>query len=82
MTFSDQTGLFNLNANKAKEAVECLGMTFANDSDRRAYFLDKLREKLEDPEFRQIEGFPIGSDKNILTLSDPPYYMACPNPVV
>ena len=61
--------------------VECLGMTFASDSDRRNYFLDKLREKLlQDPEFRQIEGFPIGKDEDILALSDPPYYTACPNP--
>src|SRR5208282_6267917 len=46
----------------------------------RAYFLEKLRAKLKDPEFRKIEGFPIGKDENILALSDPPYYTACPNP--
>ena len=39
-----------------------------------------LREKLRDPQFRQIEGFPIGDDEAILALSDPPYYTACPNP--
>ena len=60
--------------------VECLGMTFENDEARRAYFLDKLSEKLKDPEFRKIEGFPIGEDEDILWLSDPPYYTACPNP--
>ena len=60
--------------------VECFGMTFASDSDRRNYFLDKLREKLQEPDFRNIEGFPIGSDEDILALSDPPYYTACPNP--
>jgi hypothetical protein len=60
--------------------VECLGMTFANDEERRAYFTEKLREKLQDPAFRQIEGFPIGEDEDILALSDPPYYTACPNP--
>ena len=60
--------------------VECLGMTFASDSDRRNYFLDKLHEKLQDPDFRNIEGFPIGNDEDILALSDPPYYTACPNP--
>jgi rubredoxin len=60
--------------------VECLGMTFASDSDRRNYFLDKLREKLQDPDFRNIEGFPIGNNEDILALSDPPYYTACPNP--
>lgn len=64
------------------EAVECLGMTFENDEARRTYFLDILREKLKDHEFRKIEGFPIGSDEDILALSDPPYYTACPNPFV
>ena len=62
--------------------VECLGMTFPNDEERRNYFLEKLREKLKDPEFRKIEGFPIGLDEDILALSDPPYYAACPNPFV
>jgi hypothetical protein len=60
--------------------VTCLGMTFENDAARREYFLRILREKLKDPEFRKIEGFPIGSDEDILALSDPPYYTACPNP--
>jgi DNA modification methylase len=60
--------------------VECLGITFPNDEARRQYFLEKLREKLKDPEFRKVEGFPIGEDEDILALSDPPYYTACPNP--
>jgi hypothetical protein len=65
-----------------KQPVECLGMTFPNDEERRKHFLEKLREKLKDPEFRKIEGFPIGSDEDILALSDPPYYTACPNPFI
>lgn len=60
--------------------VECLGMTFESDEARRAYFTERLREKLQDPEFRKIPGFPKGSDEAILRLSDPPYYTACPNP--
>jgi predicted RNA methylase len=67
---------------KRTQQVECLGMTFANDEERRKYFLGKLREYLRDPEFRKIEGFPIGSDEDILALSDPPYYTACPNPFI
>ena len=67
---------------KQGQPVECLGMTFANDEERRNYFLGILREKLKDPEFRKIEGFPIGSDEDILALSDPPYYTACPNPFI
>jgi DNA-directed RNA polymerase subunit RPC12/RpoP/16S rRNA G966 N2-methylase RsmD len=62
--------------------VECLGLTFESDEARRAYFLEKLREKLQAPEFRKIEGFPIGADDDILALSDPPYYTACPNPFI
>ncbi|MDD2585765.1 MAG: DNA methyltransferase [Syntrophomonadaceae bacterium] len=31
---------------------------------------------------RDIEGFPIAKDENILALSDPPYYTACPNPYI
>ena len=67
---------------KNRRQVECLGITFENGEARRAYFLEKLREKLKDPEFRKIEGFPIGSDDDILALSDPPYYTACPNPFI
>jgi predicted RNA-binding Zn-ribbon protein involved in translation (DUF1610 family) len=62
--------------------IECLGMTFESDQAQRAYFTDKLREKLQDPTFRQIEGFPTGADEDILALSDPPYYTACPNPFI
>ena len=62
--------------------VKCLGMTFDSDEKRRDYFLEQLRQQLKDPEFRQIEGFPIGEDEDILALSDPPYYTACPNPFI
>lgn len=31
---------------------------------------------------RDIDGFPIGEDKDILALSDPPFYTACPNPYI
>ena len=31
---------------------------------------------------RDIEGFPIGTDEDIITLSDAPYYTACPNPFI
>ncbi|MBD3351816.1 MAG: DNA methylase [Candidatus Lokiarchaeota archaeon] len=60
--------------------ITCLGMTFENDAARREHFTNLLCEKLKDPAFRAIEGFPIGEDEDILTLSDPPYYTACPNP--
>lgn len=31
---------------------------------------------------RDIEGFPIGTDADIIALSDAPYYTACPNPFI
>ena len=58
--------------------VTCLGIEFESDEKRRAFFREELRKKL--PELRLIEGFPIGSDDDIIALSDPPYYTACPNP--
>lgn len=60
--------------------VECLGQTFENDEARRAYFAERLREKLKDPAFRKQGGFPQGRDEDILRMSDPPFYTACPNP--
>ncbi len=60
--------------------VMCLGMEFPNDDARREYFLSGLAKKLKDPEFRKLEGFPVGEDEDILALSDPPYYTVCPNP--
>ena len=60
--------------------VECLGQTFPSDDARRSHYLKELAAKLKDPAFRKIEGFPIGEDEDILALSDPPYYTACPNP--
>ena len=64
----------------AGAAVECLGLSFPSEDARRAYFLEKLSEKLKDPAFRKTEGFPKGSDEDILRLSDPPYFTLCPNP--
>ena len=58
--------------------VECLGVTFDSEDERRVYFLKRLKELL--PDLRQREDFPIGTDDDILRLSDPPYYTACPNP--
>lgn len=76
-----QENLFDSGSDeKVDGPVECLGITFENDGYRRSHFTELLREKLKDPEFRAIEGFPIGTDEAILELSDPPYYTACPNP--
>ena len=64
--------------NLDKGPVICLGKTFNSEEERREYFRNELRIKL--PELKEIEGFPIGDDEDIINLSDPPYYTACPNP--
>jgi hypothetical protein len=138
-----QADLFNSQLetrNSQPQPVECLGRTFANDDERRDYFLKKLREGLEelhaklggvpfttvedtvarlkslekwpvgdDQQIRELAermahaarsrqfatrnsqlltlykdevGFPHGTIEDILNLSDPPYYTACPNPFI
>ena len=77
--FSDEyLDQLNPQQQKEQEPVTVFGLTFKNDEERRQYFRDELRRRL--PELRQIEGFPIGEDDDIINLSDPPYYTACPNP--
>ena len=61
-----------------QEKIICLGKEFNSEEERREYFRNELRTKL--PELKKIEGFPIGEDEDIINLSDPPYYTACPNP--
>jgi len=80
ITQSKTKAMFNDEFVVNQEPVTCLGIKFDNNEARRTCFTEKLREKLKDPEFRRIEGFPIGKDEDILALSDPPYYTACPNP--
>ncbi|MEN9326604.1 MAG: hypothetical protein RI943_1025 [Bacteroidota bacterium] len=60
------------------EKIKCLGKEFNSEDERRDYFRNELRKKL--PELKKLEGFPIGEDDDIINLSDPPYYTACPNP--
>jgi len=73
-----QRSLLNEHPRKDDTTVVCFGRTFENEEERREYFREELRKKL--PELKQIEGFPIGEDEEIIALSDPPYFTACPNP--
>jgi len=61
-----------------QQPITVLGKTFNSEEDRREFFREELRKKL--PELKKMEGFPIGEDEDIINLSDPPYYTACPNP--
>ncbi len=63
-----------------QEAVECLGTRFETQESRCAHYLGLLREHLEAPASRDCAGFPNGTMQDILRLSDPPFYTACPNP--
>ncbi|WP_106450121.1 DNA methyltransferase [Trichococcus alkaliphilus] len=75
---SEQLSLINEQPKADNTTVVCLGMTFENEEARREYFSEELRKKL--PELKKIDGYPIGEDEDIIALSDPPYYTACPNP--
>lgn len=69
---------WTFSADADSQPVTCLGRTFAGDQARRAYFTEQLRQAL--PQLKSLPGFPRGRDEDILALSDPPYYTACPNP--
>ena len=73
-----QDNLFDLHQQTDNSPVVCLGIKFENEEARREYFREELRKKL--PELKEIDGFPIGEDEDIIALSDPPYYTACPKP--
>lgn len=60
--------------------IEILGKTFNSEEEARRFYTENLRKRL--PELKQIEGFPIGKDEDILALSNPPFYTACPNPYI
>ena len=77
-----QDELISNTLENSEKKVECFGMTFENEEKRREHFTEKLKENLKDQDFRKINGFPIGTDEDILELSDPPYYTACPNPFI
>jgi len=63
---------------KDSKLITCLGKEFTSEEERRECYRNELRTKL--PELKKIEGFPIGEEEDIINLSDPPYYTACPNP--
>src|SRR5262245_29463337 len=80
ITLQQRTPLLEGQTTHPPSSFACLGMTFRSEGERRAFFLERFREKLSDPEFRRAEGFPFGADADLLGLADPPWYTACPNP--
>jgi DNA modification methylase len=43
-------------------------------------YKEDLRKRL--PELKKMEGFPVGEDEDIINLSNPPFFTACPNPYI
>jgi len=43
---------------------------------------ETTRREAQRPSVPEDRRIPIGSDEDILALSDPPYYTACPNPFI
>ncbi len=76
--FIDSSGQLHLLAQSAEQRA--LGRDFPDEETRHAQFRRALAEKLREPAFREIEGFPDATDDDILAMSDPPYHTACPNP--
>lgn len=60
--------------------IDVLGMNFSSDDERVKYFREDLKKKIAD--MKSVDGFPCGSDDDIINLSNPPFYTACPNPYV
>ena len=81
MTREHAPSLLESERSSGSGPVECLGRMFPDDEALRSYFLGRLREHLLDPSLRQIDGFPVRAVEDILALSDPPYFTACPNPL-
>ena len=52
----------------------------AGEAERVKAAREELRKRL--PELRRLPGCPRGSDDDIVAMSHPPYYTACPNPFV
>lgn len=60
---------------------KCRLHNLENESEETAMELRKLTKEDID-KVRNIEGFPIGTDEDIIALSDAPFYTACPNPFI
>ena len=51
-------------------------------TDRTAWDVDAHRRRLAEqlPDVRSLPGAPLGDDTDVVAMSLPPYYTACPNP--
>lgn len=70
-----------ISRNGLNEIVQVPLAQFRNESEETAMERRKLTKEDID-KVRNIEGFPIGTDEDIIALSDAPFYTACPNPFI
>ena len=86
MTREHAPSLLASERSSGSNPVDCLGRIFPDEEARRFDFLERLREHLLDPGFRQSDGFPLGEVEDILdrdqgiidltSFSRPTEYMA------
>ncbi len=68
---------FSSSTQASNEPVECLGLKFERDHQRRAHFIAQLSDSLNND--RQ-PGTPRAENPDLLRLANPPYYTPTPNP--
>ncbi len=53
-----------------------------NDETHCVHIIGEIHKQLQGlaPEFRKIEGFPIGNDEVTLNMNEPLYYITYPSP--
>ena len=74
---SDKLFELNYGAEESKP-VKCLGLSFANEEARRAYFIEKLRAKLQDP--RRVNPLIRGGGQSAIRAVDRHVRAAARNP--
>ena len=79
MTREQAPSLLESERSSGSGPVECLGRVFPDEDARRSEFLERLRQHLLESASDR-GGIPLGEVEDILALSDPPFFTACPNP--
>src|ERR1039458_3250604 len=72
--------LFSNTSQRDSDHSQCLGKSFNNDAERRAFYRKELLNAVAGPLKRRDRGFPSSDAQTIVETSDPPYFTACPNP--
>lgn len=70
----------NLESDGQNNGSEALGEVFESREERDRYFRNKLKESIEKGGLDSRDDFPKASVNEVVGLSNPPFYTACPNP--